>query len=233
MSRQFGRRATDEHKKEDPEPHLDPGDAAERRTLLLVLSINLLQVGLAGSVGFVADSTGLLGTALDSLSDAAVYVVSLFAVGRTVVAKSRAAGLAGVLLIVLALLLLVEVLRRFVAGSEPLGLAMIVIAVVNTGSNFVALRLLNPHRESGVHLNASWIFTANDMWANVGIVLSGLAILLFDSPLPDLVIGLAVVALVLHGGWEILSQARQAGQPEVSQVEIASMGTSERERRDG
>lgn len=217
MSGLFRRRAAGGRDADDSEPQLDPGDAAERRTLFLVLGINLLQVVLAGGVGFAAESTGLLGTALDSLSDAAVYVVSLYAVGRTVVAKSRAAGLAGVLLIVLAFLLLVEVLRRFVAGSDPIGLAMIVIALVNTGSNFIALRLLSPHRASGVHLNASWIFTANDMWANAGIVLSGLAIILFDSPLPDLVIGIAVVGIVVHGGWEILSQARQAGRTATSQ----------------
>ncbi len=194
----------------DDEPRLDPGDAGERRTLLWVFGINLLQVVVAGTVGILADSTGLLGAALDNLADAAVYAVSLYAVGRTVAAKARAARLSGVLLIVLGLGLLGEVLRRFFAGAEPIGLAMIVTAIANAATNVVNLRLLRSHRERGVHLKASWIFTTNDMLANAGIVASGVAVMLFKSPLPDLLIGLVVVGIVLKGGWDILEEAREA-----------------------
>ena len=199
-----------EHDAEAMEPQLDAGNAAERRTLIRVLGINLFQVLLAGVVGIVAQSTGLLGAALDNLGDAAVYVVSIYAVGRSVVAKARAARLSGVLLIVLALALLVEVIRRFVTGSDPIGWAMIVTAIVNAATNVLCLRLLRSHREKGVHLKASWIFTANDMLANVGIVVSGIAVMAFKSPIPDLVIGVVVAGIVIKGGWEILAHARQA-----------------------
>lgn len=192
------------------EVELDAGNAAERRTLVWVLFINLSQVLLAGVVGIIAQSTGLLGTALDNLGDAAVYVVSLYAVGRGVVAKAKAARLSGVLLIVLALALLFEVIRRFVTGSDPIGLAMVITAVVNAATNLLCLRLLRSHRERGVHLKASWIFTTNDMLANLGIALSGILVMVMKSPLPDLLIGLVVVGLVLKGGWEILEQARDA-----------------------
>lgn len=186
------------------------GDAGERRTLWWALGINMSQIALAGGVGIVAHSAGLLGTALDSMSDAGVYAISLFAVGRSVAAKARAARLSGIALILLGLGLMVEVVRRYFTGSEPIGMAMIVVALVNTASNFVIMRLLGSRREEGVHLNASWIFTANDMIANAGIVLSGLAIMAFKSPLPDLVIGLVVAAIGIQGGREILEQAREA-----------------------
>jgi Co/Zn/Cd efflux system component len=193
----------------DDEPQLDPNDAAEWRTLLWVLGINFSQVVFAGAVGLVADSTGLLGAALDNLADAAVYIVSLYAVGRTAAAKARVARLSGVLLIVLALGLLVEVIRRFLGKSDPVGLAMVVAALVNSATNLVNLRLLRSHRERGVHLKASWVFTTNDMLANLGIAASGIAVMVFRSPLPDLLIGLVVVGVVLKGGWEILEAARQ------------------------
>lgn len=196
--------------KEGSEVQLDAGNAAERKTLLWVLGINFLQVIVAGVVGVVADSTGLLGAALDNLADAAVYMVSIYAVGRAVSAKARAARLSGVLLIILGLGLLVEVLRRFFVGAEPIGLAMIVTAIANAATNLLCLRLLRAHREQGVHLKASWIFTTNDMLANAGIVLSGAAVMFFKSPLPDLVIGLIVAGIVLKGGWDILKEAREA-----------------------
>lgn len=188
----------------------DEGDVAEESVLKWLLGINLSQVIVAGAVGIVADSTGLLGAALDNLADAAVYVVSLYAVGRTVVAKSRAARLSGVLLIALAVGLFGEVIRRFVGGAEPIGLAMIVTAIANAGTNLIGLRLLRSHRDRGVHLKASWIFTANDMIVNLGIVASGVAVMVLKSPLPDLLIGLVLVGVIIKGGWEILEHAKEA-----------------------
>ena len=198
------------NKDDDTELQLDASNAAERRTLAWVLGINFTQVVVAGTVGILAESTGLLGAALDNLGDAAVYVVSLYAVGRTVVAKARAARLSGVLLIAMALMLLGEIIRRFVAGSEPIGVDMIVTAIANAATNVINLRLLRSHRERGVHMKASWIFTTNDMIANLGIVVSGIAVMIFQSPLPDLLIGLMVVGIVIKGGWEILGHARAA-----------------------
>ncbi|MFC0809023.1 cation transporter [Ensifer sp. P24N7] len=195
---------------EETEIRLDARNVDERRTLRWVLGINFTQVVVAGAVGIVADSTALLGAALDNLGDAAVYSVSLYTVGRTVIAKARAANLSGVLLILLALGLLIEVLRRFFMGAEPIGLAMIVTAFANAATNLLCLRLLRAHREHGVHFKASWIFTTNDMLANAGIVLSGLLVMLLKSPIPDLLIGFVVVGIVLKGGWEILGEAREA-----------------------
>lgn len=98
------------------------------------------------------------------------------------------------------LALLVEVLRRFFVGAEPIGIAMIVTAIANAAANPLCLRLLRSRRDQGVHLKASWIFTTNDMLANAGIVISGAAVMFFGSPLPDLLIGLVVGGIVLKGG---------------------------------
>ena len=194
---------------EDDEPRLNAENAEERRTLKWVLGINCTQVAVAGGVGIIAQSTGLLGAALDNVGDAAVYAVSLYAVGKTMAAKVRAARLSGVLLIVSALLLLAEVVRRFIGGSEPVGVAMIVAALVNAATNIANLHLLRAHRKQGVHFRASWIFTTNDMWANLGVAFSGLAVMTFNSALPDLLIGMVVGAVVIKGAWEILSDARE------------------------
>jgi len=200
--------STDSNDKE--EVRLDASNKAERRTLKQVLGINMFQVVMAGTVGFIANSTGLLGAALDNLADSAVYIVSLYAVGKGVVAQSRAATLSGVLLMLLGLVLLGEVIRRFIIETEPIGLAMIITATVNAASNLIAMRLLKSHSEKGVHMKASIIFTGNDMLVNLGIVLSGIAVMLLNSPFPDLLISLIVVGIVIKGGWEILKQAQNA-----------------------
>lgn len=189
---------------------LDASNKAEKRTLKHVLGINMFQVALAGIVGFITNSMGLLGAALDNLADSAVYIVSIYAVGKGVVAQSRAAKLSGVLLIILGFMLLGEVIRRFVTEAEPIGWAMIITAIVNAASNLFALRLLKSQGEKGVHMKASMVFTSNDMLVNLGIVLSGVGVMLLNSPLPDLIISLITVGIVLKGGWEILKAARSA-----------------------
>lgn len=195
---------------EDDEPSLDPNNAAERRTLLWVLAINATQFLVAGVVGLLAQSSGLLGAALDNLGDALVYIASLYTVGRSVVAKSRAAMFSGVLLTMLSVALLAETVRRFFGGAEPIGLAMIIASILNAGTNVISLRLLRAHREGGVNLKASWIFTSNDMITNLGIAVSGIAVMLLGSAAPDLVIGIVISVVVARGGWKILAEAREA-----------------------
>lgn len=199
---------------EQDEIELDASDAAQRRTLIWVLLINLAQAIVIGIVGWWANSTGLMGAALDNLADGLVYAVSIYAVGRSILAKARAARLSAIFLWVLAVGLLVEVIRRFVVGGEAVGIVMIIAATANAATNWFCLKLLRSHRTEGVHLQASWIFTANDMAANAGIALSGMAVMFFQSPLPDLLIGLVVVVIAFKGGMEIWEQSRTANDNE-------------------
>ena len=54
-------------------------------------------------------------------------------------------------------------------------------------------------------MRASWIFSANDVLANLGVIVAGLLVMLTGSPYPDLAIGFAVGLLVLNGGRRILA----------------------------
>ena len=197
---------------DDDAHHLDANQAADRRILWLVLLINLGQALAGAGVGVWASSTALIGAALDNLADASVYGVSLYAVGRAATIKVRAARLSGWLLIGLAVVLFVEVLRRFFGGEEPIGPAMMAVAAVNAALNLVCLRLLRRHRGEDVNFKASAIFTSNDSIVNLAIVLSGALVLWLDSNLPDLVLGLVVSAIAANGGREILSEAAEAAE---------------------
>ncbi len=197
---------------DNDEHNLDASQAADRRILWLVLLINLGQALAGAGVGVWASSTALIGAALDNLADASVYGVSLYAVGRAATIKVRAARLSGWLLIGLAVVLFVEVLRRFFGGEEPIGPAMMAVAAVNAALNLVCLRLLRRHRGEDVNFKASAIFTSNDSIVNLAIVLSGALVLWLDSNLPDLVLGLVVSAIAANGGREILSEAAEAAE---------------------
>lgn len=181
----------------------------ERRTLLLVLAINAFMFVLELALGIIAQSTGLIADSLDMFADASVYGISLYAIGKEALLKTTAAKVSGVIQVLLALLVLVEVLRRFMLGSEPVSGVMISVGMIALFANVACLRLIGRHRDGGIHMRASLIFTANDVIANAGVIVSGALVWLLNSRHPDLVIGLVIAIVVMRGGIRILKEAAE------------------------
>jgi Co/Zn/Cd efflux system component len=181
-----------------------PDDEAEARLLKLLLAINALMFFVELVVGVWAQSTGLIADALDMFADAAVYGLSLYAVGRSAALKTRAAHMAGWLQMGLALLALAEVVRRFVFGSEPVSGLMMGMGLVALIANAACLVLIAKKRHAGAHMKASYIFSSNDVIANAGVIVAGVLVALTGSHYPDLVIGLMVGLVVMNGARRIL-----------------------------
>ena len=55
-------------------------------------------------------------------------------------------------------------------------------------------------------MRASWIFSKNDVIANLGVILAGLMVNFWQSQIPDLVTGMVIAILVLLGGVQILKE---------------------------
>ena len=189
---------------------LASSNAQDRRILWYVLLINLAQSALGMGVGVWASSTALIGAALDNLADASVYAVGIYAVGRSVRAKVAAARLSGWLLIGLSILLVGEVMRRFMGSEAPIGPAMMVMAGVNAAINVYCLRLLKRHKGEDVNFKASAIYPSNDSIVNMAILASGILVLWLGSNVPDLILGLVSALFAANGGREILEHARKA-----------------------
>lgn len=187
---------------------LEIRNAQERKTLLLVLGINAVMFVFELVLGWIAQSTGLIADSLDMFADASVYAVSLYAVGKSQAQKAAIAKFSGVVEVLLALLVLAEVLERFVRGSDPVSGLMMGVGAVALVANVTCLRLIARHRNAGAHMRASVIFSANDVIANAGVILAGAMVWLSGSRYPDLMIGLAIVMVVLRGGIRILADAR-------------------------
>ncbi len=188
-------------------------DRDQQQALIPLLAINGIMFVLEVGVGWYAQSTSLIADAMDMLADALVYGVALYAVGRPMIVKIRAAALSGGLQVALALLVFADILRRYFLGSEPLSLLMMGMGLLALGANVVCLLLIARHREGEVHMRASWIFSRNDVIANLGVILAGAAVAWTGSRLPDLVIGSLVALVVLRGGLHILREARDTPHP--------------------
>lgn len=182
---------------------------AEAKTLRWLLGINALMFVVEIVTGWLAQSTGLIADSLDMFADAAVYGLALYAVGHAG-RQMGAARLSGWLQLLLALGALGEVLRRWLLGSSPEPLPMIGIALLALVANVACVALLAKHRDGGAHMRASWIFSTNDVLANLGVIVAGMLVAWSGSNIPDLVIGLLIALLVLNGARRIL-QLRATG----------------------
>ncbi|MCB1898507.1 cation transporter [Cognatazoarcus halotolerans] len=181
-----------------------PATDAQGRTLLQLLAINALMFVVEGLAGWWAQSSGLLADGLDMFADAAVYGAALWAVGRGTAAEFRAARLAGWLQALLAAGLFVQVGWRVVHGAEPVGMAMMGVSVIALAANLACLLLIGRHRDGGAHMRASYIFSASDVLANIGVIVAGALVLWSGSEWPDFIIGAAIGAVVLYGALKIL-----------------------------
>jgi Co/Zn/Cd efflux system component len=181
----------------------------ERTALGIALAINALFFVGEVTVGLVSGSLGLIADGLDMGADAAVYAISLVAVGGSVARKQRLARTSGIVQLTLAFVGLAEVARRLVGGEEPPDVrAMIVVSLLALAGNVVTLVLLHRFRSGEVHLQASWIFTANDVKVNALVILAAIAVSLSDSAVPDLVAGALIFAIVANGARRILALSR-------------------------
>jgi Co/Zn/Cd efflux system component len=186
-----------------------PEQAEQRRLLWTVLAINLGFFVLELTAGFFAGSMGLVADSLDMLADALVYGLSLLAVGATAGRKKNVAKWSGYFQITLAVLGFLEVLRRFFGVEDlPDFKTMIAVSALALIANSTCLYLLQRTRTREAHIQASMIFTSNDVVINLGVIAAGVLVLWLQSGVPDLVIGAIVFVIVSLGARRILQLAR-------------------------
>lgn len=180
-------------------------DKQELKLLWIVLLINFGFFVIEIISGFLANSMGLVADSLDMLADSIVYGLSLWAVGAALTRKKRVATLSGYFQITLAVIGLMEIIRRFVGNEAiPDFRTMIIVSVLALIANSVCLYLLQKTKSSEAHIKASMIFTSNDVIINTGVILAGVLVLLTHSKYPDLIIGSVVFLVVVRGAFRIL-----------------------------
>lgn len=106
------------------EGELKLGTAEKRRTLWILLWLNV-----AIEIGFfitwvIGDSNALLANGLDNSSDAVVYALSLLALSPSRTWKRGAARFSDIMLLIFASGVIADALRRFVEGYESGGIMM-------------------------------------------------------------------------------------------------------------
>ncbi len=177
----------------------------QKKLLWNVLFINFFFFILEIVTGVISNSMGLIADSLDMLADSIVYSLALFAVGGTLLRKRNIAKSSGYFQLVLAVLGFIEVIRRFLGfGEMPSFQFMVIVSILALIGNAMCLYLLQKSKSKEAHMQASMIFTSNDVIVNLGVIIAGILVYITESKYPDLIIGTLVFVLVARGAFRIL-----------------------------
>jgi len=188
----------------------------QRRVLVLVLVINaatfLMMITAAGFSG----SSSLLSGALDNFGDAVTYALSLAVIGAACAAKARVALFKGLLIFGAALAVAVQIAWRISNVETPVFETMGIAALLNLGANLLCLRLLYPYRNGDVNMTSVWECSRNDVMEGVAVIAATLAVWVFGSGWPDILIAIALLVLFLRSASRVLRSAWRELYPELS-----------------
>lgn len=184
-------------------------ESNQTKLLWTVLIINFAFFVIEMTTGLISKSMGLVADSLDMFADAAVYGLSLLAVGKAISRKKLVAKLAGYFQFTLAVIGFIEVVRRFI-GFEGLPdfQKMIIVSIFALIGNVASLIILQKTKSKEAHVQASMIFTSNDIIVNGGVIAAGILVSLLNSKIPDLIIGAIVFSVVIRGSFRILKLAK-------------------------
>ena len=184
-------------------------DNKQKYVLYWLLAINSTMFVFEVGFGLISQSTALIADSLDMLADAIVYAIALYAVGKSIRHKANAALISGYFQLVLGVLIILDISRRLYGISEPHSWFMIGVGSVALVANVICLFIIRKQNSGEVHMRASWIFSANDVIANLGVIVAGILVMWFEQRWPDIVIGSVISIFILRGVFRILRDAKQ------------------------
>ena len=179
----------------------------QRRVLAWVFGINVATfIGMV-TASVLSGSSALLSGTLDNLGDALTYALSMAVVGASTQAKARVAFLKGLLILAAALAVAAQIGWRLTDLEAPAASTMSVAATLNLAANSVCLWLLTPYRTGDVNMSSSWECSRNDVIEGFAVIAAATAVWVFDSPWPDMMVAVILLAIFLRSAARVLRNA--------------------------
>lgn len=183
-------------------------DPAYRRALWIVVVLNL-GFGVIEIVGgFLARSQALKADALDFLGDGSITLIGLLALDWAAHLRARVALMQGLFLLALGVGVVAMAIWRALNTVPPeaqlMGGLGVVALVINIASAVVLMRF---RKDGDAAARAIWLFSRNDAFANVAVIIAAGFVVWLNSAWPDLVVAGIIAVLFIHSAWNIIRDA--------------------------
>lgn len=188
---------------------LDARQGRQRTTLRWVLGINAVMFVVIVAAALYGRSSALFADSFDNLGDAITYALSLFAVSRGATMKAKVALFKGVLILLGASAVAVQIVYRLMEPATPIFEVMGAFSLLALAANSICLGLLWRHRNEDVNMSSVWECSRNDIATNLSVFVAAGAVWLTSSGWPDLVVALGLVILLFRSGVRVIGSARR------------------------
>lgn len=180
----------------------------QSKVLWIILVINAVMFVVEFSGGIKAASLSLTGDSLDMLGDALVYGCSLYVIQKGKKAQARSAILKGGIMFLTAIAVFARATYQLFAQTIPAVQLMGEIGILALVANLICFLLLIRHRNDNINMSSVWLCSRNDIIANTSVLLTAGLVLLTNSFLPDLILGLLLTVVFAQSAGKVLTQAR-------------------------
>ncbi len=197
-----------------------PSRETERGALKLALALIVLFMAGEVTAGILASSLALLSDAAHMLTDAGALALSLtaarlatrpaagamtYGLGRVEILSAQANGIT---LLVLALLIVYEAVRRLVSPPAVQGVTVLAVAAAGVVVNLLAARVLarsGEHRS--LNVEGSYRHIVTDLYGFIATGIAGAVIVASGFSRADAIASIVVAALMLHAAYALLKSS--------------------------
>lgn len=179
-----------------------------RRVLWVALAVNAAMFLVEVGAGMASGSLSLLADAIDFAGDALNYGVSLAVLSAALAWRARAALLKAASMVGFGVLVLGQAVWSLWHGRVPDAPTMGVVAVLALLANVGVAWLLYAFREGDANMRSVWLCSRNDAIGNLAVMAAALGVAGTGRAWPDLAVAGLMAGLALHGGWQVMRQAR-------------------------
>ena len=195
--------------------HTVSADASSKR-LAIALALILGFMAAEVVVGILVDSLALLSDAAHMLSDAGALILSLVvirlirrpATGNMTFGLQRleilSAQANGVTLLVLALWIVYEGIRRVITPPAPGGLAILIVALVGIVVNLAATWQLAKANRQSMNIEGSFQHILTDLFAFIVTAIAGTVILVTGFDQADGIASLVIAGVMIRAAYGLL-----------------------------
>jgi len=179
----------------------------QSKVLKIVLAINASMFIIEFIMGWIANSTSLLGDSLDMLGDALMYALTLFVLDRSLKSKARVAFFKGLVLAAFGLGVMIEAILKTFSDIIPSAPTMGWIGGLALVANTICLFLLLSHKNDDLNMKSVYICSRNDIISNFAVLVAALLVSTFKSKWPDIIVGGFIASIFLSSAFTILKES--------------------------
>ena len=185
-------------------------EASLRRVVWIAALLNLAYFGVEFGVALLIHSVSLFADSVDFLEDASVNLLIAVALGWSAVSRARLGMLLALILLAPGIATLWTAVGKIHAPIVPAPRPLSLTALGALAVNFLCGALLARYRHKGGSLTrAAFLSARNDVLVNVAILAVAGMTVYVRSFWPDLIVGLAIVALNLDATHEVWQAAHR------------------------